>query len=170
MFVGQNLNYSVGTVSYASTGSTNGSGDNVTIVIDGEGSNGSGDNVTTVIDGEGSNGSGDNMTTVIDGEGSNGSGDNMTTVIDGEGSNGSSDNMTTVIDGEGSNGSDNTVAIVVGVTVPIVIIAGAVIALVALLLFALRLKHGNSSYSVSKRVEAVELLEGNLATVIVLLI
>ncbi len=63
---------------------------------------------------------------------------------------------------DGTN--DNTVAIAVGVTVPIVIVAGAVIALVALLLFALRLKRENSSYSVSKTVEAMELLEGNLAT------
>ncbi len=62
---------------------------------------------------------------------------------------------------DGTNGSDNTVAIAVGVTVPFVIIAGAV-ALVAVLLFALRLKHGNSSYSESKRVEGME-LEGNLA-------
>ncbi len=62
-----------------------------------------------------------------------------------------------------TDGSDNTVAIAVGVTVPIVIVAGAVIALVALLLFALRLKRGNSSYPVSKTVEAMELLEGDLA-------
>ncbi len=60
----------------------------------------------------------------------------------------------------GSSGSGDDVAIAVGVLVPVVVITGAIIALVALLLLYLRTKHHWSSHLLHKTIEDLELQEG----------